>query len=259
MYTLDYIRDTEDLNLEENGAYLLLLFSYWNRQEPLPNDDKKLSKILRVSEREWKKVKPSVMRFFRIEGEVIVNDRMNYEINRANEKSQKAKESAMHRWPKTDDEETSERNANASETHMPTECSSPSPLPLSLQKDRKSRPAFEKNSPPVLMAELIYSEHLRWQPNFLGGKDREKAFQSWATDIDKLNRIDGYDFPTIEKIIRYAQSDSFWQSNILSGYKLRERFDMLFSKSQNPSKPKREEPSAGKYDPSRPKAEVRKI
>jgi len=260
MYTLDYIRDTEDLNLEENGAYLLLLFSYWNRQEPLPNDDKKLSKILRISEREWRKVKPSVMRFFRVEGDLIINDRMNYEIDRANEKSQKAAESARSRWPKPINDSTSVPDAFALRSDMPTVSSSPSPSPLSIQTKEKARPTFNENDPPFIMAKLLYTEHLKWQPDFLGKNGIEKTLQTWASDIDKIVRIDGRDIESVKRAIEYAQSDGFWQARILCGSKLREKMDMLLSQLVgNKFKPKREEPAAGKYDPTKPGASVRKI
>lgn len=55
----------------------------------------------------------------------------------------------------------------------------------------------------------------------------------WADDIDKLNRIDEQSFEKIEKVIRWCQSDPFWITNILSGAKLRQKWDKLTTKMLN--------------------------
>jgi hypothetical protein len=61
-----------------------------------------------------------------------------------------------------------------------------------------------------------------------------KAIDKWAGDIDKLNRIDGRPWPDIEKAIRWAKAmkpgpNGFtWAVNIVSGAKLREKFDTIW-------------------------------
>jgi len=57
--------------------------------------------------------------------------------------------------------------------------------------------------------------------------DIEKTRLSWADAVDKLNRIDGRSFDEIKQILSWAERDPFWQMNILSGQKLREKFDYL--------------------------------
>ena len=54
--------------------------------------------------------------------------------------------------------------------------------------------------------------------------------ETWASHIDKLNRIDGRTFEQIEYMIRWTQHDSFWSQNILSTAKLREKFSDLIPK-----------------------------
>lgn len=49
-------------------------------------------------------------------------------------------------------------------------------------------------------------------------------WRDWCDDIDKLNRIDGYDFQTIMAVMKWSQQDDFWKQNILSGKKLRKQF-----------------------------------
>ena len=154
LYPSDYLADTGHLTLAEHGAYLLLLFAYWQRGNGLPSDDKQLSRIIGISDKEWGKVKPSIMPFFKEENGVILNTRMEYEIDKAKEKSIKARESAGYRWGESDMRTHSERYANASKTHMPTQCSSPSPSP----KEKKSpiSPLKKDHENPLAIEVLKY-------------------------------------------------------------------------------------------------------
>jgi hypothetical protein len=49
-------------------------------------------------------------------------------------------------------------------------------------------------------------------------------WQKWCDPIEKLNRIDGYDYKTIMLVMKWTQQDDFWKQNILSGQTLRKQF-----------------------------------
>lgn len=66
----------------------------------------------------------------------------------------------------------------------------------------------------------------------LNNGKRESTVARWAADIDKLISIDGKTAGEIERVIRWCQQDPFWRTNILSGAKLREKFDQLVVKEQ---------------------------
>jgi len=66
-------------------------------------------------------------------------------------------------------------------------------------------------------------------PNNLTAK-KQDAVKRWADEIDKMNRIDGRTWNEIEAMIAWCQRDNFWKGNILSGAKLREKFDQLSAK-----------------------------
>ena len=58
-------------------------------------------------------------------------------------------------------------------------------------------------------------------------KAKEPNFQTWAKSIDYLIRLDKRDPKEIKQIIDYATSNNFWKANILSTYKLREKYQTL--------------------------------
>lgn len=62
-YPADYLADTGHLSTVEHGAYLLLIMHYW-QNEGLPDDDRKLARIARMSMDEWDGVRDTIAEFF---------------------------------------------------------------------------------------------------------------------------------------------------------------------------------------------------
>jgi len=121
-------------------------------------------------------------------------------------------------------------------------------------KDTIVQTLYSRNSHEFRLSELLLNLILQRNPNFQRGKlrhrgGREKLLQSWAVHVDRLLRIDDRSAEQIEKVIRWCQADDFWQNNILSTSKLRERFDQLELKMQGPkngqTKAKYDRDSAG--------------
>lgn len=59
----DLLRDTGHLDTEYIGAYLLLMFHHWSTGE-LPDDDKQLATITRMTAGKWKRARPVLQKFF---------------------------------------------------------------------------------------------------------------------------------------------------------------------------------------------------
>lgn len=59
----DLLRDTTHLCPEEFGSYLLLLFHHWSTGS-LPEDDRRLATIARMSPAQWKRARPELEKFF---------------------------------------------------------------------------------------------------------------------------------------------------------------------------------------------------
>jgi phage replication O-like protein O len=84
------------------------------------------------------------------------------------------------------------------------------------------------------LAELLYSEIITQNSKSrLAAQNttaREKTITGWAKDIEKLIGIDQQEPSTVEEVIFFATHDDFWGPNILSGKKLREKWDTLTRK-----------------------------
>ena len=66
LYIADYMADTAHLSTVEHGAYLLLIMTYWQRGEALPDDDKKLARIAGLQGRNWRRVRAEIEPFFEV-------------------------------------------------------------------------------------------------------------------------------------------------------------------------------------------------
>lgn len=121
LYVADYLADTSHLTTEQHGAYMLLLLAAWPRGGRLPADMRKLARIARVSPRRWHLVSEDVLEFFEIDGEEIVNRRLEREHKKATSKS--AKRSAAGKRggiaKALKDKERGLANATANACHFP--------------------------------------------------------------------------------------------------------------------------------------------
>ena len=75
----------------------------------------------------------------------------------------------------------------------------------------------------ALLARLILERNPELKPR------TERDLQRWANDIDKINRLDGYEWEMISDVLTFSQRDPFWQTHTLSGAKLRKQFETLYA------------------------------
>lgn len=97
-------------------------------------------------------------------------------------------------------------------------------------KKRNISSAFASDSDEIKICDYLISKILINNPKAKVPVDAEK--QKWAEHIDKLIRLDNRTKKEIAAVIDYCQSDSFWKSNILSTFKLRDKFDTLWLQCQ---------------------------
>lgn len=124
LYVADYLADTGHLSAAEHGAYLLLIMHYW-QNGGLPNEDRRLARICRMSPDEWADARETLFDMF---DDGWKHARIEEELQAARDISDKAKEKAAKRWNKPG---IADADAAAMPVHMPQVCQSQSQPPLS--------------------------------------------------------------------------------------------------------------------------------
>jgi hypothetical protein len=149
----------------------------------------------------------------------------------ADERSEKARKAAKARWEPSKDNSLSDASSidvailQASTSNAP----SPDPIPLPPPTPKPIK-TFSLDSEEYQLSELLFGEIKKRNPNH-----KKPNLQNWAKDIDKMIRLDKRDTAITREVILWCQSDNFWQNNILSAVKLREKFDQLFMQMKKPS------------------------
>lgn len=76
---------------------------------------------------------------------------------------------------------------------------------------------------------MLVNNNPAFAQQFKNGNKGEKECMRWAEDIRKMREIDGRESNQIRAVISWVGSadGSFWQSNIMSGSKLRKQYNVL--------------------------------
>jgi len=168
LYVGDYLGDTRHLTTEQHGAYMLLLMTMWRADGRLPNDDRKLARIVGCTASRWSKIRTEVMEFFEVEGEFITNERLLFELEKASEKSIKRAEvgSKGGKSKSLKNKETTEAIATGLLYH------SSEPEPYIEKRDTKV--SLKKNDPPPDR----FDDFWRTYPRKIGKPKAEMAWQA---------------------------------------------------------------------------------
>ena len=85
----------------------------------------------------------------------------------------------------------------------------------------------------LAMAKEMFARIQKLNPNH-----KQPNFEAWANDIRLLSERDGKSPPEIIELFEWANQDRFWQANILSPRKLREKWDVLVLQRNRQAKPR---------------------
>ena len=116
------------------------------------------------------------------------------------------------------------------------------------KNNKKRRNVFSLDSIEYELSKLLLTEIRKNDENFLASNPDAEApsLQRWAFQIDRLLRLDHRPPEEIRQVIVFAQTSSFWRSNILSGQKLREKYTTLLLQM----KPQSTKSNVGKVHPN---------
>ena len=97
-------------------------------------------------------------------------------------------------------------------------------------KTKQDKTRLDKTKEPNLRAiesaQLLY-DLLQINLSPTSWEKNPPNLETWSSDIEKINRLDGIDYTLINSVIRWTAESTFWNKNVMSGAKLRKQFTRL--------------------------------
>jgi len=172
----DYATSTAHLEPLEDIAYRRLMDLYYSTEKPIPECLNKTARLIRM--RTHSECIAIVLdEFFTLEDDGYHCDRIDVELFKFHEKSDKASKSAKARWKKAKKNQkvkaSSERNANALKTHS--------------EGNAKQEPRTNKQEPINNISDSRFDEFYDLYDKKVGGKKAKVKFDSLSKkSIDKI-------------------------------------------------------------------------
>ncbi|MGC3935950.1 YdaU family protein [Pseudomonas atacamensis] len=178
-YVADYLADTTHLTAEEHGAYMLLLFSYWQTGKPLRID--RLATVARIPNERWPSVADTLSEFFHVTETHWVQFRVEADLEAVNSKvvtasnagKASARAKALKKQQELNDRSTNvddplQRNGNHKDTDTDTDKN-------------------KNNTPPTV--DDLFPKFWKMYPNKKGKAAAEKAWKKLKVTADLFSQI----------------------------------------------------------------------
>ena len=226
----DYATATAHLEPLEDIAYRRLMDLYYSTEKPIPECLNKTARLIRMRTHS-ECIAIVLEEFFTLEDDGYHCDRIDVELFKFHEKSEKASKSAKARWKKAKKKQkvtaSCEGNANALKTHSEGNAKQETRNkkqettlnPLVQPKVKPSKYKFNDYQMEfaVWMHGLILNLDPRSKPNL----------EAWANTIRLMIDVDKQIGDEMVKVFTWANKDSFWGGNILSADKFRKQYGQL--------------------------------
>lgn len=164
----DFLSGTIHMDAEQIGAYMMLIIAHYNAGEQgIPNDDRQLATIAKVSPRIWKKIRPILEPKFTVNANFWEHKKCVEVIQKVKEKSLAARTKALKRY-NPPPAVAPPQHCNGSAHDLP------STKPLTTKPIRKEKNILKKEtqgSEKFLQFWNVYPRHRRG--------NRENAWRSW--------------------------------------------------------------------------------
>lgn len=184
-----YMADTRHLSLEEHGAYLMLMMVAWRTDDcALPDDDKRLARMLGIGAAKWAKLKPSIMAFWTLENGQWRQSRLTKERTFVDEKRATNSSSAKARWDKqVPENKQGEECERISERNAPP----PSPPQASKGEEAKASPPSARAKKTDMFPRPLWADPEVWDDWMVvrkakGGRNTATAYAGFLADVAKL-------------------------------------------------------------------------
>lgn len=90
------------------------------------------------------------------------------------------------------------------------------------KRPHSGKPKYGPDDLPYQVAEHLLKRIREHNPDF-----KQPNLQHWANDARLAHERDRRDYAKLDRMVDWCQDDDFWQGNILSTKKLREKYDQL--------------------------------
>jgi uncharacterized protein YdaU (DUF1376 family) len=194
VFTDALIGDTTHLSMEEFGAYLMILFVTWrNNGVPLPDDDKRLARICRMSEKKWSAIRPTISEFFDLSEGVWRQKRLEkewqYVSQQRAKQSEKGKKSAQARSLKNNETPSTVVGQRLEPQGQPE--ANPQPQPHKEDTEAKASGANAANEPQASQSVVIDLFPVEQTPSQM----------MWGTYLSELVAMTGKPKADLRKLI----------------------------------------------------------
>jgi uncharacterized protein YdaU (DUF1376 family) len=229
----DYHKKAGRLSIVQHGVYTLLIDACYDR-EVFPTLEEATEWCWASSKEEIEAVEFVLTRFFeKREGGIYVQKRIEEELKAFNKRSITNTRIAIER--ETNRKEASTNRAEV--VHDPsTECAEipPNHKPLTTNHNNNTspkparKPKYEKRD--LEFAEWAWNVLVSSMPNMV-----PPNLETWANHVRLMREKDKRDYEGMTRLWLWARNDNFWQANILSMKKFREKFDTLCAQAKRKS------------------------
>lgn len=220
LYVADYLADTTMLTRDQHGAYILLIMTYWRQRGPLPDNDEALAMATRSSPQDWKKLRPVMQSFFKVEGGLWKHKRIDAELVRADEQytarvnaSRKANtvRHGVRHGEQSDSETDTVTDTKRTSSGPPDgyRCGSQSPSPSPVSSVASQREASPPQGPLDLKAELFRRGVSYLKANGLSDQTARQMLGKWRKthgDVAIINALAAAEGAAVSDPIPYISA-----------------------------------------------------
>src|SRR5690625_5198133 len=229
----DWALHTAHLTLEEEGVYRRLLDHYYDTESPIPEETQPVIRRLRLRGYE-ETVALILEEFFMLKDGGWGNRRDDTEIAAYQAKAEQARANGKKGGrPKKNKElgQAKPRKTQPVISGNPEESESKANQEPRTKNHKpiKATPKNKFSDDDMVTAEYFYSSILKVQPDY-----KKPNLNRWANTVRLMRERDNRTLSDICAVWAFARQDVFWQQNILSAEKLREKYDQLKAKMRAP-------------------------
>lgn len=223
MYWADYQKKTGHLSTVEHGAYMLLISHYWVNGS-LPDDDKKLSRITRLSMDEWMEIRSTIAEFFydgwrhhRVEEEFCIADAAS---SAARVKARKSHEARRQNKLLQQLPSNSPAIAAANVVQLLDTCPSPSPSPVSIETELSETSSDKKPKKRISYSEAFESFWKAYPTD--SNMSKAEAWQAWRSITAEEQEMAIHSIPSFRA---YCAKNTDYRPIHANRYILKKRFE----------------------------------